>query len=411
MRYLYLSFSLIFSLPVFAGLFRAQSETLNSFRRNEQFRVESPTYEFVSTSYVTEKRDVEINCDFSLFTDPTSNSNNRASLYIFDARFEAVPDRLSVRVGRSFDMINTIGASSVDMVSAELSLFSRQLKLGGFVGVERALEAFDSDLKSNVSGVRADFHTDEALPLFVGTKFMNRTNPSNGNSTENLVEVTGRKPIASAWGPELMIDSVSDANTSNLNRFEVGVDVYPTIMTFSKFRFMTYDVPARSGIEQPIFSIFSTGRLYEGRFQLERKLNSSLIASVSTFYDEYQLLPTERTHGTGAEVEARFAADPGLNFNTVLYYFDSYGGKVVGVRMGGQKALSKANEYYGLLDVTHYEKITSSKREAYTCEVGWSRILGHAFKLTVGGQASSNNILKDDFRTLARLNYLYWGER
>ncbi len=393
-----------------AGLFRAESETLNSIRVNDKNKTEAPTYEFVSASFVNEKRDFEINSDFSMFADPTGNASNKAYLYIMDARYSVVPDFMTIRCGRSFDVVNTVGPSSVDILSAEFYLMNKQVRLGAFVGIERKLESFDSDLHSNIAGVRADYHSDDRQPLYLSTKFEQRVNVSNNNSMEDLLQFSGKKPLPGAWNPEFIIDSVSDVYNSNLNRLEFGFDVYPSIVTFSKIRFMTYDVLPQTGIEQPIFSLFSTGPLYEGRYQFEKKLSPKFTGSFSVFYDDYLLVGTQRTSGLGGEIEGKFLHDSGTKFNNVVYYFESYGGTAIGDRIGAQTETSKKNEFYGLLDMTYYEKITSSRRGAFTGEAGWTRYLGQKFKLTLSAQASSNNVLKEDFRSVARLTYLLWDE-
>lgn len=408
MKFLCVIGLILISTTCWAGLFRAESETLNSFRQNDKYKLETPLYEFVSASYTTDKRDFEINSNFSLFTDPTGNANNKAYLYIMDARFFAIPDRLSFRVGRSFDVINSIGAASVDMISTELYLFDKQIRLGGFLGIERKLEAYDLDLKSNVIGAKVDFHSDDPLSLYLSSKFVRRTSANNIN--ENLVQFSGKKAFDWSWNPEFIVDSESELISSNLNRFEVGMDIYPSISTFSKIRFLTYNVLPQTGVEQPIFTIFSTGPLNEVRYQFEKKLSSRFVGSFSIFYDDYQLLANQRTTGSGGELEGKFFSDSGFTINNIIYAFQSYGGNAIGDRVGLQTEYSKKNELYGLLDVVYYEKITSSKRGAFACELGWSRLLGQKFKFTLSGQASTNNILKEDFRTLAKLTYLLWDE-
>jgi hypothetical protein len=409
MKGLIFLFAFLLALQSKAGLFRAESETFNSFRENEQHKLEVPLYEFVATSYMTEKRDVEINSNFSFFTDTTGNNTNKAYLYALDAKLVAIPDRLNIKVGRSFDVVNTIGPASVDMVSAELLLLNRQVRLGSFIGVERKLEAYDSDLKSNIYGVRADFRSDDPQSLYLGTKFEQRSNANR--SLENRVEVSGRKAFLATWSPEVTVDSESDVNNSNLNRLEAGVDVYPSITTFSKVRVMTYNVLPQTGVQQPIFSIFATGPLYEGRFQFEKKMTSHLTGSFSVFYDDYQLLANQRATGTGGELEGKYFTDEGLRWNDIVYFFQSYGGNAVGNRVGVQtETASKKNEYYGLVDLTYYEKLTSSKRGAYTGEAGWSHLMNQKLKFTLGLQASSNNVLTEDFRSIAKLTYLLWDE-
>ena len=403
--------SIFLTFPAHAtGLFRLESETLNSFRRNEQNKLEVPIYELVSASYMTDKKDLEINSNFSLSADPTGNNTNRANLYIMDARFVVVPERMSIRLGRTFDVIDTIGAASVDLVSADFFALHQQLRFGTFWGIEHHLDSLDSNLKSNIAGARIDYHTDEAQSLFLASKFVQRINTSNHNYEEDLVQFSGKKTMAAAWSPELIFDSESDLKSSNLNRLEVGTDLYPTINTFSKVRLMTYNVLPQTGVEQPIYTIFATGPLYEARFNFEKKFSSFFTGGFTVFYDDYQLLTNQRATGTGGELEEKFYFDLGSHLSNTTYSFQSYGGNAIGDRVMGTMPTSSKNEVYGLIDATYYEKITSSKRGAFTFETGWSKIIARQYKLTLGAQASSNNTLKDDFRSLAKLTYLLWDE-
>ncbi|MGZ3712967.1 MAG: hypothetical protein ACXVBE_14480, partial [Bdellovibrionota bacterium] len=229
------------------------------------------------------------------------------------------------------------------------------------------------------------------------------------NSVENLVQLSSTKALTLPWSPELIFDSQSNIGKSNLDRLETGFDLYPTLNSFVKLRGMTYDVLPDTGVEQPIYSIFSLGRLYEGRIQFEKKLRRDLIASLSAFYDNYLYQENRRTKGYGLELETKYRGD-GFNFTDTAYSFRSYGGNVLGNRVRVEKETFKNHELYGVLDLTHYEKVTSSKRFATNVECGWGSILGNRFKLNVGGELNSNNILKYDLRAVAKLTYLLWSE-
>lgn len=399
---------LILPFNSWGALFRAESETFNSFRKNEKSNFEAPLYEVVSASLLTDKKDIEINSNFSLMTDLATADKNKFHLYIFDIRYDLIPESLSLTVGRSLDLKNSIGVASLDAVTLEYYLFEKQVRVGAFAGVERKLENFGVNLSSDVLGLKADYHSDDPQALFLTTKFIQRKN--SNNSLENLFQFSGKKAFTTVWNPEVLIDSESDLNASNLNRFEAGFDFYPSILTFAKIRFLTYNVLPQTGVEQPIFTIFSTGPLNEIRYQVEQKISSSVIVGLSVFNDEYQLFENQRASGNGVEVEVKYFDDANFKLNNAIYYFESYGGKVIGHRFEVANEFFNKNEFFLAMDDAYYEKITSSKRAAVAGELGWSQELANRFKITVSGQVSSNNLLKDDFRTFAKLTYLIWDE-
>ena len=393
------------------GLFRAESETLFSSRKDEKNSLELPFFEFMSTSYMNEKRNFEFNSNFSFFTNPTQAQTTKAKLYILDAKFEVIPELVNVRIGRSFDTQNAIGAASIDMVSAELILQNKQLHMGSFVGVERKPETSSPNPNATLWGAHINYNSGEALPYFITTKFVQHKNNSVANPVENLAQFSFKKPFAAAWSPEFITDSVTNISKSNLDRLEMGFYLYPSANSFAKIRFLTYDVLPDSGVEQPIYSIFSQGRLYEGRIQLEKKINQSWVVSVSTFFDNYLLQhqTNTRTSGYGAEFATKFHGD-GTNIANTVYFFKSYGGSVYGNRIHLQKGAFVNQEFYAGADISYYQKITSSKRFASSTEFGWSRILGKQFKFNFGGEFNSNNLLKYDLRAVAKLTFLLWSE-
>ncbi|MGZ3701838.1 MAG: hypothetical protein ACXVC4_08635, partial [Bdellovibrionota bacterium] len=53
------------------GLVRVESNTFGSVRNSDASRVTVPFYEAAAAAYTNEKKDTEVNLDFSLFADPT----------------------------------------------------------------------------------------------------------------------------------------------------------------------------------------------------------------------------------------------------------------------------------------------------------------------------------------------------
>jgi hypothetical protein len=401
----------------YAGLFRVESETYSSARKDDAFNFELPIYENLSTSYLSANKDFEFNSNFSVLADPTQNIHSAANLYILDVKFQAIPDFMEIKMGRSLQ--SSLASGSLDMLAANFFVLNRQIQFGPLVAVERRLEVPTADLL----GAHFDFYTNEALPYFLSTKLiqrkyrnaLNNTDQNSGDrgaiqltdSKENLVEFSVKKTFNANWSPEFIFDSQTNLTNKNLDRLETGFDLYPTILTYAKIRALTYDVLPNSGSEQPIYSIFSVGRLYELRLQYQKKLNSDLISGITFFGDNYQLQENRRTSGYGAEWELKFLGDSGFIDNNI-YTFSSYGGKVFGNRILVQSNLK--NELYALFDIANYEKITSSKRNAINTEIGFSYYLGKQYKLTLGGELNSNNILLYDLRAFAKLTFMLWND-
>jgi hypothetical protein len=413
-----LKFFILFfiSLNCYAGLFRVESETYSSSRKNDEFKFEMPFYENLSTSYISEKKDFEFNSNFSFIADSTQNIQSEVNLYILDAKFQIVPDFLDIRIGRSLQ--SSLASGSLDMISANFFLLNKQIELGPLIGIERRLEV----PTANILGLHLNYYTNENLPYFISTKFIQRnyhnshvnfdknqtwSNLALENQRENLLNFSLNKAFEAEWSPEFLFDSQTNLTDKNLDRLEAGVDLYPSALAYVKIRAMTYDVLPSSGKEQPIYSIFSIGRLYELRLQYQKRITKFLISGISFFGDNYQLQENLRTTGYGVEWQLKAIEENGFIDNNI-YTFSSYGGRVIGNRIMLQSNLK--NELYALFDITYYEKITSSKRNAISTEVGFSHYLGKLYKLTLGGELNSNNILLYDLRAFAKLTFLLWND-
>jgi hypothetical protein len=403
---------LAFLLPAQApadGLMRVESTTMGAARNNANNQLELPFYEMMAAAYNNEKRDLELNLNFSLFDDPTTAGSTQAKLYLLDAKFSAIPDRLIFRVGRTLDTQHTIGINSADLIAADYYLFEKQLSLGAFYGLERRIEAVGSMPSANIWGTDLHFHSDDTLPYFLTAKFEQRQARHSDDPRETRVELSAQKGTDWEWNPEFLLDSVTNVDQHHLDRLEGGVDLYPTAQTLLKLRGMSYELLPLTGLEQPIYSIFAAGRLFEERAQMETKMNRLWIVSLAAFHDRFPVVGNSSASGLGGEFENRLKLET-FNLIDTVYAFRSYGGDVFGNRITARQETFRNNEIYGVLDLTKYSKITSSKRYAISSELGWGSVLGKLFKLTVGGEFNSNNTLKYDVRAMTKLVFLMWNE-
>ncbi|MGZ3728823.1 MAG: hypothetical protein ACXVCG_06335 [Bdellovibrionota bacterium] len=391
------------------GLVRVESNTFGSVRNSDASRVTVPFYEAAAAAYTNEKKDTEVNLDFSLFADPTMAGSTQAKLYLLDVKFAPIADRMSVHAGRTLDSQHTVGINSVDMVSTDVFFLRKQLSAGAFYGLERRIEAVDALPAARIWGTDLHFHSDDTLPYFLTAKFERRRYPDAANPQETRLELSAQKGLATAWNPELIVDSVTSLDGGNIDRLEGGVNLYPGLNTLIQLREQTYNILPNTGPEQPIFSIISTGRLYESRAQGETKLTKSWTFSLAGYRDQFYIQPGILATGYGAQAENRLQLGT-FNVGHTLYVFHSYGGDVLGNRILARKTTFKNNELYALADYAHYSKITSSSRPILNTELGWASVIGKLFKLSLGAEFNSTNYLQYDFRAISKLVYVFWNE-
>ncbi|MGK5088812.1 hypothetical protein WDW86_14740 [Bdellovibrionota bacterium FG-2] len=390
----------------FAGLLRVESESLFFGRNGTDFKAEAPMYEFLSSSYVSNPHDFEFNTNFSVFGDP-AKSKSQFDLYIFDLAYSPVQDVLTFRAGRSFNVHTSTRTTTTDSLGADLALFDKRIKLGTMAGVERKLLNASLDSTTQFVSNNIQYRSSSQYPLFLKAKYQYRNMPNLPG--QHLVGGAVQKPFGSFWSPEFLLNSEVNAQTFVLNIGEGGFDLYPTTRMSVRWRAMTYESKPDDDVQDPLFSIFSLGRLYETSLQLDYQFNSVFSSSVAFAYDDYLLQAALRTYGYRAEWGSRFHKRF-LTATNTAYYFFSYGGKAYGDRIKFREDLTDKLEFTQGVDVSYYEKVTSAQRLALNVE-GW---IGYSFtdrlKFNVGGEFNSNNSLRYDARGIAKLTYLLWKE-
>jgi hypothetical protein len=116
-----------------------------------------------------------------------------------------------------------------------------------------------------------------------------------------------------------------------------------------------------------------------------------------------------RTNGNKFTVSTKYQQSWFTATNAV-YGFKSYGGNAYGDQLKLEQRVSDRLGLYENGEATHYDKITSSNRWAFSSQAGFQYWLSNPFKVTLGGEFNSNNILRYDARVIAKVTYSLWSE-
>lgn len=391
-----------------AGLLRVESQSLFSARNGEDQRAERPMYEFMEGSYVSSRRDLEVNTNFGVFADPLRSASD-FNLYLMDVAYSPIPDLVTVRAGRSFNVRTSLRTTTTDSVGADWAFFEKRVKAGAELGVERKRLRTSLDTASNFAGGHVSYRSASLYPLFLGTKYTFRRPAVQPAANQHLVSLAAQKPLPGRWSPELLSNVEISADPGRLNLGEAGLDLYPSYRTALRWRALIYDVRPTDDHEEPIFTIFSMGRLYETSVQAEHQFVPSFSSSLTAAYDDYLLQERLRTSGYRLELGSRFSRRF-LTVSNAAYFVKSYGGEVLGDRLSFMEELSDRVQLDQISDVTYYQKVTSSKRYALNFEGRLGVWLWDRFKLNTGLEFNNNNSSRYDFRAVAKLTYLLWKE-
>lgn len=393
----------LFSPLTRAGLLRLESETLSSLRNDENSKTKSLNYEYLGANYVTDKRNFEMNSDIGFSANATDGRSN-FDLYLLNASYKAVPDRLTFYIGRDFDVQHSVRAAFMDAGGMDLWLWQKRFKVGVFAGTERKVETRMKGPEASVFGAYGQFQTSSYYPFLLKTTYLDRED-------EHLGKLAAHKAFAGSWSPEVLADSETNLVTGNLNRLEGGYDCYPTLNTALRWRALTYDAREEDGLEQPLFSIFSQGRLYESTAQIEHRFNREYSASLAMGYDNYvtNRSTRARTDGVKTEGDLRWSADR-LAIENSVYYLRSYGGYAWGDRFMLSRRMTDRMQLHGGVEVTRYAKVTNVDRYAFSSLAGASWRLMDRFRLSTVAEFNSNNIVNYECRAMAKLVYVLWAE-
>jgi hypothetical protein len=300
---------------------------------------------------------------------------------------------------------------STDSAELDYYFLDNAISVGALGGLER--RNFKKSLTSTTRfvGAHADYRGKSMTPLLIGTKYLFRTPADHATSPDqHLVSLSIDQPFLYSWSPEFLANSeMNVGNKKHLNLAEVGFDLYPTYSSALRVRGLTFHIDPRDDIDEPIYSVISKGRLYEGSLQGEYHFIPELTGSFALAYDNYERQINDRTYGYRFELGLKYSRETFSIFNSA-YCFKSYGGDVYGDRIKLTKDFTQRVQLELISDTTYYDKITSSKRFALDNEIWVSFWAFNRFKFNTGVELDSNNSYRYDFRFSAKLTYLLWGE-
>ncbi|MBI2520016.1 MAG: hypothetical protein HYV97_06355 [Bdellovibrio sp.] len=386
-----------------------ESESLFSLRNNFDQELESPFYEFFGANYKSNDQTLNLNSNFGFFVDPVGTSDNDFDLFQFNFQYDAIKDRITVSGGRTSDPVRTVGWTTLDMVSLDMHFLEQRLTVGGFAGKERLLDIGNFKNQADLVGAHMNYRTQAINPLHLSGKFQHKEFNIQDKRAENLGSFGANKTFETSWSPEVLLASRYNFSAREAQKVEAGLDLYPTIKFINRWRIMTYKTTADYGIEDPIFSIISRGRLNEVMGQVENHWTPRFISSLTLAYDDYLLQETRRAEGYRGEFSLSYRPEL-YKINNKYYYFKSYGGYVLGGEIALTRQIFDTNEVFVSEDITYYDKITSAKSMAYNTAL----MFGHFWKnlkLQIGGEFNSNNSLTYDLRMLTKLTYFSQMER
>ncbi|MBT3236775.1 MAG: hypothetical protein HN353_12535 [Bdellovibrionales bacterium] len=392
------------------GLLRIESETLSSGRNDEQLKFELPSYQFFNASYVTEQMQTQINSSFAVFADPIKHQDD-FNVHLLDVTFSPL-ENLKVTLGRSLNSYKVKRFTSSDMLQLELETYEKRWKWGAIFGVEKDYATTEVRDSHNIRGIYSNYLTSSMFPLFVSAKFFQREDrlTAHNDPIIDYFNMGFYQSFQGTTAPEIMGEVESNLTTSHLDRATVGVDIHPDYNSLLHFEALMYDVQFdQREVDQPIFTIFSQGKLYELLVRGEYRINPYWSAGVIIAYDRYPLQIDDHTNGfrAGGEIHYR---DAELSWDNELYYIYSYGGEVLGNRSLVTYNLSARTSAEASIDLSYYQKVTSAKRTAFNSQLGIKKRLNDQFNLDLFAEFNNNNIIIYDFRVLVKLTYLLWTE-
>ncbi len=394
-----------------AGLLRIESRFLSSIRSNGDFETELPMNEFFETHYVSDDRAVAFNTNFSLMGDPLQKTTGY-QVYALDAYYEVLPKRLRIRAGRGFGLPSQVRSLTTDSISVDGFFLDQRIRVGASGGVERKTLKTSLASTSRFVGLSGQYRTPSFNPSTWSGKYELRDLNSSDRGRQHWVSGATSHPMMMTWSPEWLGSVRSNVTSRTLGLAETGLDLYPSLDVGIRTRLLAYLAEATDEPEDPIYSIFADGRLYEATILADKRFSRELASSVSVGLTQFPLsvAPTEeRAWGSRLLLDVRWK-DSFWRISPSLYGFWSYGGWLAGTRVALSQMFSDRNELSESVDYSFYEKITGSRRGAWSVEVLWNHWFWNHFKVGVGGEFNNNNMLSHDLRALTTLTYLYWGE-
>lgn len=389
-----------------AALVRFESQSLFSARNDVDKNFEAPVYEFFQGSFSSTNYHLDIHTNFGMSRTAVRTFN----LYIMDVAYSPIED-LSLRVGRSFNVQTSMRTTATDSAEISYTAFDGHIRLGGMGGIERKTLKRKIASATQFAGGQLEYRSLSHFPFFLGTFYqLRKPKILNEKVNQHIVGGSLHNSFGMIWSPELLADAeYSFGRSKLLNRAEVGIDLYPAYKSAIRLRATAYETKPDDDLEQPIFSLFSLGRLYEESAQVEHQFSKWFTSSLAGAFDSFPYQTNKRAKGYRFEWGTHFLFEF-LKVKNSAYFFKSYGGEAYGNRIRFFKDLNQYLQFELASDITYYSKITSAKTVAYNNEI-WMKLLAlYGFKLDAGVEVNSNNDLRYDYRFAAKLTYLLWSE-
>jgi hypothetical protein len=339
---------------------------------------------------------------------PQKSDVNNFELYLLNASYEIIPDKLTIQAGRTADFSKSAGSLLSDQISCRYSLFDKKGSVGAYAGIERDLNA-DVNRRENIQqiGAKFDYHTTGSTPYYFESRLQKEMKSAY---SEDYINLGIHGPLLSKlWGSEFLFSAEHNITNTVTRRLEAGFDFYPSMQLANRWRLLSYKSSVRPGEEHdPIFSVISKGRLYEITSLIDYLFTTSFSLSGSLSFNDFLLQENTRAQGYRTEFNVNYFNNL-YKLTDKVYYFQSYGGKIYGNRIALTWLSLNPYEVSANADFTYYEKITSAKATAISSELMLGKIFKD-FKWQLGSEFNTNNILTYDFRVLSKLTYSGWSE-
>ena len=403
-------FFISFSFVSNAGVFRFESETSASGRKNSADKSEFPIYETIESSYLGDQ--YNLHTYFNLFGDPVSKTYDFQLLSLNGSyRFN---DKFSMSLGRVFNSYYLTRAATIDTVTFEINPISN-LNFYVYGGKQSQLELRKVALETQIKGLGFNYTTPQVYPWKVGGRIESFDYQNNPHK-ETLAKWTLSKQFSFFLDPEFMFVDEYDVQTNKRTKTQFGVDLFPNYKSYLSLKTSCYNPSPTNGWEQPVATIFSAGEITEHSARWTQIITPQVSASINGATSRFRLVDStdsessEMANGKqlGLDVDVQFRNEFGASDQ--IFYFDSYGGKALGNSLKLDYQIRSGLNFLFNSDVVKYEKITSSNRTAYSTEVGFGRNLADKFRLHLLFQYSQNNQVSKEYSILARLFWLEWQE-
>lgn len=397
---------LIFAaLVVEASSYQWRSETFMSRQTGDDLSTESPLFESFMATYINLENDQRMDLNFDLGTDLATNKNS-FNIRQMDARFGFDKNRGHFTIGRGFQNIHLIKSRVIDSLGIDYALLSRRLRLGALIG--RSTQKGENQVEKSVfaTSVFTDYQTLDVFPWNFGFRLENQDFSEFSRDVQRTAKVSLRKEFSAFHHPELMASSEKNLVNENGYRYELGFNFYPTSDFIYGLKYQKYNIPSTYGAEDPVFTMFSAGESADSTLLLG-KVYGAWYSGLEYSHCEYPLNQERRTAGKKIELIQKWHNEF-MAFDFAGFNIESFGGTLVGDRIGAQYAINDKyiinfnNEYVS------YQKITSAKNIASSTQVGlemkWDKK-----KLWLAGELNSNNYYSKDFRLVAQFTILDYG--